>query len=57
MIDNIDDDIDYNIGSGDEYFIGSNEIVIEVFNGSILIKLYCFLFVLVRFFFYKVILV
>ena len=57
MIDNTDDDIDYNTGSGDEHSIGSDESVTEVFNGSILIKFYCPLFALVRFLPYKVILV
>ena len=57
LIDNTDDDIDYNTGSGDEHSIGSDESVTEVFNGSILIKFYCPLFALVRFLPYKVILV
>ena len=57
LIDNTDDDIDHNTGGGDEHSIGSNESVTEVFNGSILIKLYCPLFAYVRFLPYKVILV
>ena len=34
LIDNTDDDIDHNTGSGDEHSMGSNESVTEVFNGS-----------------------